>query len=37
MTQAAARIIIFSKFKPARCSGVPCSMDFPFRLAFAVE
>ena len=37
MTQAAARIIVFSRFKPAMCSGVPCPMDFPFRFVFVVE
>ena len=34
MVQAAGSIVALSKFKPARCSGQPCKMDYPFVFNF---
>jgi outer membrane biosynthesis protein TonB len=34
MSKAAAGIMMFTKFKPAQCAGVPCVMDFPFHVDF---
>lgn len=37
MTQFAAKVLLLTKFKPAKCAGVPCQMDFPFRINFTVR
>lgn len=37
MTQFAARVLLLTKFKPAKCAGKPCQMDFPFRMNFSVR
>ena len=37
MVQTAGSIVALSKFKPARCNGQPCKMDFPFVFDFAVR
>jgi hypothetical protein len=34
MTQFAAGILIFERYKPAVCDGTPCKMQFPFRINF---
>jgi len=31
------RFVLLSRFKPARCKGVPCAMAFPVHIAFKVE
>ena len=36
MTQAVATILMLQKYKPARCNGQPCRMQFPFRTSFSV-
>ena len=35
VTKLVSGIVMLSKFKPARCSGAPCKMGFPVRIAFA--
>lgn len=37
LTQAAAAVLMLTKFKPAVCKGEPCRMSFPLRVAFKVE
>ena len=37
MTRVVATILTLTKFKPALCKGVPCKMDFPFRMRFSVK
>ena len=37
MTQAAASVVVLSKFKPALCANRPCKMEFPFNFAFEVR
>ncbi len=34
MAKAAAGVMMFTKFKPALCAGVPCAMDFPLHVEF---
>ena len=34
MTKLAATVLSLTRFKPALCKGVPCTMDYPFRLNF---
>jgi hypothetical protein len=34
MTKLAASVLMLQKYKPALCSGSPCSMQFPLRVAF---
>lgn len=34
MTQVAATALILEKYKPARCAGVPCKMQFPLAVTF---
>jgi hypothetical protein len=34
MTQAAAAALLLEKYKPARCAGVPCRMQFPLLITF---
>lgn len=33
MTQFAASVLMLHKYKPARCDGTPCAMQYPFRIA----
>jgi hypothetical protein len=33
----AARLMLLTSFKPAVCSGQPCSMQFPLRMKFTVS
>jgi hypothetical protein len=33
-TKVIATILTLTKFKPALCKGVPCQMDYPFRIHF---
>jgi TonB family protein len=37
LTEAAARVLMLTPFKPAVCSGRPCKMSFPLRVTFKVE
>ncbi|MEP7100400.1 MAG: energy transducer TonB [Burkholderiales bacterium] len=37
LTQAAAAVLMLTKFKPAVCRGEPCKMSFPLRVTFHVE
>lgn len=37
MTNFAAQALMLTPFKPAICSGKPCTMDFPLRMTFRVE
>lgn len=37
MTRFAASVLVLTKFKPARCSGRPCQMDFPLRYDFLIQ
>ncbi len=37
MTQFASGVLILTKFKPALCKGVPCTMDYPFMYDFKVR
>ena len=37
LTQAAANVLMLTRFKPAVCRGQPCKMSFPLRVTFAVE
>jgi hypothetical protein len=34
MTKFAAAVLMEEKYKPALCDGVPCAMQFPFRIEF---
>ena len=34
MVHFAARVLMLQKYKPGRCAGVPCSMQFPLRMTF---
>jgi hypothetical protein len=34
MTQLAASVLIFTKYKPAVCAGQPCRMQYPFVIEF---
>ncbi len=37
MTKMAAQVLLLTRFKPAICSGQPCSMEFPLRLQFQLR
>jgi hypothetical protein len=37
MTKVVATILTLTPFKPALCKGVPCTMDYPFRIHFGVR
>jgi hypothetical protein len=37
ITKVVSGIVLLSRFKPARCKGVPCAMAFPVHIAFKVE
>jgi hypothetical protein len=37
MTQQAARVLLLTRYKPARCSGQPCSQQYRFSLDFDVN
>lgn len=32
-----ASVLMREKYKPARCGGTPCAMQYPFRMTFAVR
>jgi len=34
MTKFAASVLLLEKYKPAVCNGIPCPMEFPFRITF---
>jgi hypothetical protein len=34
MTKFASAVLLLTKFKPARCNGAPCRMDYPVRVTF---
>lgn len=34
MARFASTVLLLTKFKPARCKGEPCKMDYPFRFDF---
>jgi hypothetical protein len=34
MTKFVATILMLEKYKPARCNGTPCAMQFPLRFTF---
>ena len=36
MTRFASTVLLLTKFKPARCKGEPCKMDYLFRFDFDV-
>jgi hypothetical protein len=35
--QFVASVLMLTKFKPAKCSGVPCKMSYPFSMIFQVN
>ena len=37
LTEAAATVLMLTKFKPAVCGGNPCKMAFPLRVTFKVD
>jgi hypothetical protein len=37
MSTFAANVLLLTKFKPAKCSGQPCRMDFPVQLNFYIK
>jgi len=37
MVKFAASVLLVTKYKPARCAGVPCTMQFPFNLKLKRE
>lgn len=37
LTRFAAAVLITTKYKPARCKGEPCAMQFPFRINFTLR
>jgi hypothetical protein len=37
MTRFAASVLLLTRFKPARCAGVPCAQEYPFYLEFSVK
>jgi hypothetical protein len=37
MTAAMAKVLLLEKYKPALCKGVPCQMQYPFRIKFGVS
>jgi hypothetical protein len=37
LTEAAASVLMLTKFKPAVCHGEPCNMSFPLRVTFQVD
>lgn len=37
MKDFAVQILFATAFKPARCAGAPCAMEFPLRMQFAVR
>lgn len=37
MVRFAASTMMFTKFKPALCAGVPCTLEYPLRYSFAVK
>ena len=37
MTRVASSALMLTRFKPARCAGVPCSMQYPFALKFEMR
>lgn len=36
-TRVVSAVALLTKFKPALCKGVPCSMGFPIRVHFTVH
>ena len=34
MAKFAASVLMLQRYKPALCNGAPCTMQFPFRIAF---
>jgi hypothetical protein len=37
MVKFVASVLLLQKYKPALCEGIPCTMQFPFRMAFDVS
>jgi len=37
LTMDLARVLMLQKYKPAMCKGVPCNMQFPFRMTFVLD
>lgn len=37
LTKAASEVLLLTKFKPARCAGQPCAMEFAVRLQFTLK
>jgi hypothetical protein len=37
MTQFAGQVLMLTEFKPAVCSGQPCTMEFPLRMRFTIR
>jgi hypothetical protein len=37
MTNFAAQLLMLTQFKPAKCAGEPCVMDFPVSLSMRIE
>ena len=37
MVKFAASVLLFTKFKPAVCGGLPCRMEFPLHQTFLVQ
>lgn len=36
MTNYVAAVLMFTRFKPGRCAGQPCAMEYPFSFEFGV-
>jgi hypothetical protein len=37
MSQFASNLVTLTKFKPAKCAGKACTMEFPVRVTFVIE
>lgn len=37
MTKLMAEVLLLEKYTPAVCKGVPCQMQYPFRMHFFVK
>ncbi|KQU76017.1 MULTISPECIES: energy transducer TonB [unclassified Rhizobacter] len=37
LTKYAAGVLMNAKYKPARCDGAPCAMQYPFRINFTMR
>jgi hypothetical protein len=37
MTKVMAQVLLMQKYSPASCKGIPCQMQYPFRIDFAIR